>query len=71
MSRIGKKAVAVPSGVTVTIDGQTVTIKGPKGQLSWTVAEEIEVKQEGLSSSSPSASTRPGRKPCGASRAPW
>ena len=47
MSRIGKKAVAVPSGVTVTIDGQTVTIKGPKGQLAWTVAEEIEVKQEG------------------------
>ena len=47
MSRIGKKAVAVPSGVTVTIDGQTVTVKGPKGQLSWTVAEEIEVKQEG------------------------
>ena len=47
MSRIGKKAVAVPSGVTVTIDGQTVTVKGPKGQLAWTVAEEIEVKQEG------------------------
>jgi large subunit ribosomal protein L6 len=47
MSRIGKKAVAVPSGVTVTIDGQTITVKGPKGQLSWTVAEEIEVKQEG------------------------
>ena len=47
MSRIGKKAVAAPSGVTVTIDGQTVTVKGPKGQLAWTVAEEIEVKQEG------------------------
>ena len=47
MSRIGKKAVAIPSGVTVTIDGQTVTVKGPKGQLAWTVAEEIEVKQEG------------------------
>jgi large subunit ribosomal protein L6 len=47
MSRIGKKAVAVPSGVTVTIDGQTVAVKGPKGQLSWTVAEEIEVKQDG------------------------
>ena len=47
MSRIGKKAVAVPSGVTVTIDGQTVTVKGPKGQLAWTVVEEIEVKQEG------------------------
>ena len=47
MSRIGKKAVAVPSGVTVTIDGQTVSVKGPKGQLSWTVAEEIAVTQEG------------------------
>jgi len=47
MSRIGKKAVAVPNGVTVTIDGQTVSVKGPKGLLSWTVAEEIEIKQEG------------------------
>jgi large subunit ribosomal protein L6 len=33
--------------VTVTLDGQTVTVKGPKGQLAWTVADEIEVKQEG------------------------
>ena len=47
MSRIGKKAVAVPNGVTVTIEGQTVSVKGPKGQLAWTVAEEIEVRQEG------------------------
>jgi large subunit ribosomal protein L6 len=47
MSRIGKKPVAVPSGVTVTLEGQTVTVKGPKGQLSWTVADEVEVKQEG------------------------
>ena len=47
MSRIGKKAVPVPAGVTVTIEGQTVGVKGPKGQLSWTVAEEIDVKQEG------------------------
>ena len=47
MSRIGKKAVAIPSGVTVTLDGQTVAVKGPKGELSWTVPEEIEVKQEG------------------------
>jgi large subunit ribosomal protein L6 len=46
MSRIGKKAVAIPSGVTVTLEGQTVTVKGPKGELSWTVAEEIEVRQE-------------------------
>jgi len=47
MSRIGKKTVAVPSGVQVTISGQTVTVKGGKGQLSWTVPEEIEVRQEG------------------------
>jgi len=47
MSRIGKKAVPVPAGVQVTIAGQDVTVKGPKGQLSWTVAEEIEVRQEG------------------------
>jgi large subunit ribosomal protein L6 len=46
MSRIGKKAVAIPSGVTVTLEGQTVTVKGPKGQLAWTVADEIEVRQE-------------------------
>jgi len=45
MSRIGKKAIAIPAGVTVTLDGQTVTVKGPKGQLSWTVAEEIELSQ--------------------------
>jgi large subunit ribosomal protein L6 len=47
MSRIGKKAVPIPNGVTVTLEGQTVTVKGPKGQLAWTVAEEIEVRQEG------------------------
>jgi large subunit ribosomal protein L6 len=47
MSRIGKKAVAIPSGVNVTLQGQTVTVKGPKGQLAWTVSEEIEVTQEG------------------------
>jgi large subunit ribosomal protein L6 len=45
MSRIGKKAVAIPSGVTVTLQGQTVTVKGPKGQLAWTVADEVEVSQ--------------------------
>jgi large subunit ribosomal protein L6 len=47
MSRIGKKSIAIPAGVTVTLQGQTVTVKGPKGQLAWTVSEEIEVKQEG------------------------
>ncbi len=45
MSRIGKKPIAIPSGVTVSLEGQTVTVKGPKGQLAWTVAEEVEVTQ--------------------------
>ena len=46
MSRIGKKPVAVPAGVTVKLDGQTVSVKGPKGELSWTVCEEIVVTHE-------------------------
>jgi large subunit ribosomal protein L6 len=47
MSRIGKKPIAIPAGVNITIDGQTVKVKGPKGELAWTVTEEIEIKQEG------------------------
>ncbi len=47
MSRIGKKAIAVPSGVTVTLDGQKIAVKGPKGQLAYTAPEEIRVAQEG------------------------
>jgi large subunit ribosomal protein L6 len=47
MSRIGKKAIAIPAGVTVTLKGQTVAVKGAKGELSWTVSDEIEVKHEG------------------------
>jgi large subunit ribosomal protein L6 len=47
MSRIGKKAVSIPAGVKLTLEGQTVTVTGPKGTLSWTVAEEIELNNEG------------------------
>jgi len=47
MSRIGKKSIAIPKGVTITLDGQTVSVKGPKGERTWTVAEEIEVTQDG------------------------
>ena len=43
MSRIGKLPITVPSGVDVTIDGQVVNVKGPKGALSHTVAEPIAV----------------------------
>lgn len=45
MSRIGKLPVPVPTGVDVTIDGQHVTVKGPKGTLSHTVAEPITVSR--------------------------
>lgn len=41
MSRIGKQPIAVPSGVEVKIDGQTVTVKGPKGQLSQTFDDRM------------------------------
>jgi large subunit ribosomal protein L6 len=44
MSRIGKLPIPVPSGVDVTIDGQAVTVKGPKGTLSHTVAVPIQVQ---------------------------
>ncbi len=43
MSRIGRLPVSIPSGVDVTIDGQRVTVKGPKGELSHTVREPITV----------------------------
>jgi large subunit ribosomal protein L6 len=43
MSRIGKLPIPVPSGVDVTIDGQDVTVKGPKGTLNHTVVEPITV----------------------------
>ena len=46
MSRIGKLPIPVPSGVDITIDGRQVTVKGPKGQLTHSVATPIEVAQE-------------------------
>ena len=47
MSRIGKKPVAVPAGVTARIDGQKVSFKGPKGELSFTVPDDVVVSLEG------------------------
>ncbi|EME60510.1 50S ribosomal protein L6 [Amycolatopsis decaplanina] len=45
MSRIGKLPVAVPSGVEVTIEGQQIKVKGPKGTLEHTIAEPITVER--------------------------
>lgn len=47
MSRIGRAPIPVPAGVTATINGSDITIAGPKGTLSLTVADPIVVKQEG------------------------
>jgi large subunit ribosomal protein L6 len=47
MSRIGKAPITVPSGVTVTIDGQSISVKGPKGELSRTVSDLVSVRQDG------------------------
>ena len=46
MSRIGKKPVSVPQGVTASVNGQTVTAKGPKGELKFVVNDEVLVKME-------------------------
>ena len=46
MSRIGKKPVQMPQGVTATVSGQTVTAKGPKGELNFVVNDEVLVKFE-------------------------
>jgi large subunit ribosomal protein L6 len=46
-SRIGKRPIDVPKGVTVAINGRTVEVKGPKGQLSRPLTESVSVKTEG------------------------
>jgi large subunit ribosomal protein L6 len=46
MSRIGKKAVPIPSGVTANVEGQTVKVKGPKGQLQVVLPDDVMVKMD-------------------------
>lgn len=46
MSRIGKKPVPIPKGVTVTVNGKTVTVKGPKGELTRTFNDEVSMRVE-------------------------
>jgi large subunit ribosomal protein L6 len=46
MSRIGRRPIPVPAGVDIAIDGRTVRVKGPKGELSHTVAEPITVERD-------------------------
>ena len=46
MSRIGKKPVPLPKGVTASVDGQTVKVKGPKGELSVKLVSDVDAKLE-------------------------
>ena len=46
MSRVGKKPVTVPSGVTANVEGQTVKVKGPKGAVQLVLDEEVAVKMD-------------------------
>ena len=46
MSRIGKKPVELPSGVTATLSGQTVEVKGPKGTRSFTATDDVTISIE-------------------------
>ena len=47
MSRIGKRPISIPGKVTVTIDGQHVAVKGPKGELDRILPEQVKVEQDG------------------------
>jgi large subunit ribosomal protein L6 len=69
MSRIGKKAVAVPSGITANIEGQTVKVKGPKGALSVVLPDEVSVKlDKGQIQVDPRSETKRARAQWGTSR---
>lgn len=69
MSRIGKKPVPVPEGVTATVEGQTVKAKGPKGELSFVVNDEVLVKlEDGAVSVDPRDESKDARSKWGMSR---
>src|SRR6266481_2537320 len=70
MSRIGKRPVTIPSGVTATVEGQTVKMKGPKGQLQFVVHDDVEVKfEKGVVTVAPKAETNRARALYGTARA--
>jgi large subunit ribosomal protein L6 len=69
MSRIGNKPVAVPSGVTANVEGQTVKLKGPKGALQVVLHDDVSAKVEGASVKlDPRSQTKRARSLWGTSR---
>ena len=70
MSRIGKSPIAIPAGVTVTINGDTVTVKGKLGELSQVITDGISIKEEdGTLTLSRSSESKPHRAKHGLYRA--
>ena len=70
MSRVGKKPVTIPSGVTANVEGQTVKMKGGKGQLQVVVHDDVEVKlDKGAITVDPRFETKRARSLYGTSRA--
>ncbi len=70
MSRVGKKPVPVPSGVTATVDGQTVKMKGSKGELQFVVPSLVDVAfEDGAVSVQPKNQSKEARSLWGTSRA--
>ena len=69
MSRIGKKAIAVPAGITANVEGQTVKVKGPKGALQVVLHDDVAVKLDGGEIKvDPRAETKGARAQWGTSR---
>ncbi len=69
MSRIGKKAVAVPQGVEANLNGRDITVKGPKGELSMTFVSDVDVKfEDGNITISPVGETKRARSMWGMQR---
>jgi large subunit ribosomal protein L6 len=69
MSRIGKKPIAVPSGITANIEGQTVKVKGPKGALQVVLHDDVAVKlEDGQIKVDPRSETKRARSQWGTSR---
>ncbi len=69
MSRIGKKPVDLPSGVTASVSGQTVEVKGPKGTLSFTATDDVTISlEDNAVSVAPRGSSKRARQQWGMSR---
>ena len=69
MSRIGKKPVELPAGVTASVAGQTIEVKGPKGSLSFKATDDVDIKvNENIVTILPRGSSKRAKQQWGMSR---